>query len=129
MFQIDTFQDMQTVCKHKDVLPESACRLLEDFFGQLQLSLEPENKLFCLSDHGYALFVLKPGKAFSIVQLENMSINVEYAERINLGDYQLVKLCLMEDNDSFTFLFSMVGTQAEDVENWLDSLVEGSVHP
>lgn len=129
LFQIDTFQDAQVVCKHKDILPESACRFLGEFIGQLQLSLEPESETFRLSDHGYMLFILKPSEGLSAHQLDSWSVDVEYAERIDLGDCQLFKVCLMEDNDSFTFLFSMAGTLAEDVEKWIHRLVEGGDHP
>jgi hypothetical protein len=127
LFQIDTFQDMQAVCRHKDALPESACRFLGDFFGQLQLSLEPESESFRLSDHGYALLVLKPGECLSAYQLESWSVDVEYAERIDLGDCQLFKVCLMEDNERFTFLVSTVGSQPEETEKWFARLVDGGV--
>lgn len=127
MFNIDTFQDMLVICKQKDVLPASACRFLEDFLGLLQLSLDSENDPFRLFNHGYTLFVLEPGE-LSTDQLKSMTVNVEYVERIDLGDCQLFKVCLMQSNESFTFLFSKTGTQAEEVETWLDSLIEDGDH-
>ena len=125
LFQIDTFEEVQAVSKHNVILPESVYRFLADFFGQLRLSLGPESESFRLSDHSYTLFLLKPGNHLSADQLESMSDKVEYTERIDLGDCQLFKVCLMEDNDSFTFLFAISGTQAKDVEKWLDSLIVG----
>ncbi|MEC0371136.1 hypothetical protein [Paenibacillus chibensis] len=127
MFNIDTFQDTLVVCTEKDVLPALACRFLADFFSLLQLSLDSENEPFRLSNHGYALFVLGPGELSADLQ-KSMTINVEYVERIDLGDCQLFKVCLMEGNESFTFLFLKVGTQAEDVETWLNSLIEDGDH-
>ncbi|WP_101807448.1 hypothetical protein [Paenibacillus pasadenensis] len=127
MIHIDTLQDMQDLCTTENALPAPACRFLGDFLGQLQLSLDHDGGEFRLSDHGYALLVLPPGQCLSTYQLESWSVDVEYAERIALEDCQLFKVCLMEDNDRFTFLISLVGSQPDTTENWFAGMLDGGV--
>lgn len=124
MIYMDSRQD---ITRSFPFLRDSADRFLEDFFNHLHEMLgqggmcEP----FRLSDHGYALLVLNPDEACSDFHLENWSLDVEYAELIDLGDCQLFKVCLMEDNERFTFLISIVGSQSEATEAWLANLVDG----
>lgn len=129
MLQIDTLQDLIDSCKLREAFHESVVSFIGEFFNQLRQSLNQERASFRLSDHGYKLFVLMPEERLSDSQLHAWFSNVEHAERIFLGDCELVKICLMEDNESFNFFFTIAGTQTEDVENWFSSLFEGGVQP
>ncbi|QNK57433.1 hypothetical protein [Paenibacillus sp. PAMC21692] len=128
MLQINELQDLIDARKLRDILHESAVSLIDEIFNQLRQSLDQESASFRLSDHGYKLFILMPDEHLTDRQLEVWFSSVEYTERIFLGDCVLIKICLMEDNESFTFLFSVEGTQTEYVEKWLRGFVEDGGH-
>ncbi|MGX4583030.1 hypothetical protein [Paenibacillus chitinolyticus] len=129
MLRIDTIQDLNSASVQRKVFPKSAISFLCNFFNQIHQSLDQERSLFQLSDHGYELLILMPEDRLSDRQMEAWSNKVEYAEQISLGDCKLVKMCLMEDNESFTFLFTVVEVLTEDVQKWVSTLVEGGDLP
>jgi len=124
MIFIDSRQDMTGSCPF---LPSSGARFLEDFFDQLRelLGQDGMDETFRLSGHGYALIVLEPGEGLTSRQMERQSVDVEYAERVSLDDCQLFKVCLLEENESLTFLFSTVGSQPGETEAWFTDLLSG----
>ncbi|MUT64930.1 hypothetical protein [Paenibacillus sp. NEAU-GSW1] len=115
----------QDVTKAGHLLSGSAARFLGDFFDQLRelLGQNGTDKPFSLSEHGHELIFLQPMESFPDFQFDGRAL--EYAERIILDDVQLFKACLMEDNEGFTFLFSVVGTQVKEIEAWFADHADG----
>ncbi|MBP1157684.1 MULTISPECIES: hypothetical protein [unclassified Paenibacillus] len=120
---------LQDITSFHPLLPHSAIRFLEDFFEDLRglLGQGELGEPFCLSDHGYTLILLEPMESLPNVQFAGISVpeaHAEYAERIVLEDVQLFKACLMDDNENFTFVISVAGTQVSELEKWFADHVE-----
>jgi hypothetical protein len=132
LIYINTLQDTVDACQQGNNFPISTAKYLKDFFNDLQrLLIQSESdRPFHLCDHGYKLLLLQQKEstpALQAVGLRTPGSNPEYVERIVLEDCQLFKACLMEDNEAFTFLISVVGTQMEELENWFAAHAEGDI--
>lgn len=120
----------QDITRSFSLLPDSAARFLLDFFNQLHKLLGQDriDKPFRLSEHGYTLILFEPMELLPDIQFTGIlkpDSHVEYAERIILDDVQLFKVCLMDDNEHIIFIFSVVGTQTEEIERWFASQEQG----
>lgn len=110
----------QTTSKFPPVLLRAA----EDLFGQLRemLDFDKEGDDFNLEGKGYSISYLEPHE--SVSSLRSLGVvypffQVEYVEFHGMQEPQYFRILLMHDNECFTIVFSLKGTQNTELEEWL----------
>ncbi|MEK8204160.1 hypothetical protein [Paenibacillus sp. FSL L8-0696] len=86
---------------------------------------------FGLNTIGYTIAFLEhhePLSSLKTLELTYPFLHVEYVELHELPEVQYYRILLMYDNESFTTVFSVKGTQNTKLEEWLaDQAIPGEV--
>ncbi|MEK4153640.1 hypothetical protein NYE27_00985 [Paenibacillus sp. FSL R10-2779] len=120
-----TIQSSNDIVKHSQTLSSFLLEIVSQEHSHLcellNLNEGEEKDLLDIEDHSITcLEHYEPQSNLTTLGLAYPFLHVEYVEIYELSEEQYYRILLMYDNESFTTVLSVKGTQNTELEKWLE---------